>query len=189
MWLNLIILDTIPIDQLEVDFQNLKTGNTKRTYPGMFEGRKVAVKVFRKLEAESKKPINVDVASRLEFQAYSSAYDSCIRPYVPEPLGLITDEKELGLIGLIVEWKAGDILCNLYGRVQVPRKHLQKFHRNLLELPEDKHLAFDSLSEANVGWDGRELWLAEPQIVSYESPDIWVGIAGRQIKYLIEDYT
>lgn len=182
-------MDTIPIDQLEIDYQIAKTGNTKRTYPGIFDGRKVAVKLFRKVEAESRKPIDADESSRLEFEAYARSYDSCIRPYVPEPLSLITDEKELRLIGLIVEWKAGDILGNLYGRVQVPRRNLLRFQRNLLKLPEDRHLAFDSLAEANVGWDGTELWLAEPQIQSYTSPEFWMGIVNRQIQRLLTDYS
>lgn len=182
-------MDTIPINQLDVDYGIRKSGNTKFTYPGMFGARRVAVKLFRKFEAESRKPINSDSASRREFNDYDLTFNSSIQPYVPEPYKLITNEEETKLIGLIVEWRAGDILSSQYGRVKVPQQALFGFKERLLRLPSDRQLDFDSLAEANVGWDGGRLWLAEPQILSYESPDIWIGIASRQVERLLQDYT
>lgn|GEM_PF-3502718 len=91
-------MDQISIEQLSVDFSQKTTGNTKVTYPGQLCSRKVAVKLFRKYEAESHKPIDANIASPLELAGYIRTFNSPIQPYVPEPLGTVTDEKRSRLM-------------------------------------------------------------------------------------------
>jgi hypothetical protein len=182
-------LDKYSITQIAIDYARPIIGTTKVTYPGKLGSRRVAVKLFMDYEEGSGEPLDSDTLSQLEFDAYLKTYNSVVRPYIPEPLGVISNESHDKLLGLIVEWKASKVLSSLYGRVKVPQQHLADFQANLLKLPDDRLLDSDSLDEGNIGWNAKGLWLAEPRIETYLSPDAWISVVGRQITYLMQNYT
>jgi hypothetical protein len=42
--------------------------------------------------------------------------------------------------------------------------------------------------EANICWDGNQLWMAEPELTGYKDPSIWESIVTWQINYFRENY-
>jgi len=164
-----------------------KSGAEKIVWPVRKNGILYAAKIFREVNDSSLKPINRIRAARREFDAYERTSNSVIGRFVPPPVELIIENgKE---IGLIVFWRNGLPVADFFKRELIPEELFVDFEQSLLQLPKGLWLIDDSIADANVCFDGSELWLAEPRLRYYPSYKKYKTMVNTQLSYLKDNYS
>lgn len=165
---------------------DIHDGAEKIVYPVRKEGMLYAAKIYRLKNASSYDQIDREASSRKEFRAYTVTSQSGMARYIPPPVEMIQDASGKD-VGLLVTWKDGDVLADIYKQC-LDRELIEEMRGILLGLPKPLWLDADSLSEANVGWDGSGLWLAEPKISTYKNSGYWKDMVNHQMDLLVESY-
>lgn len=167
-------------------------GREKVVYPVVLKnGVLCAAKIYRPRDRSDDEIIDCVKESRAEYNSYTLTHKyPALRQYIPMPIQIICDDKNQN-IGLLVEWRNGEVLRRGYSHVFIPSRILDNFEQVLLGLPKALWLHDDSLSELNVCWNPirEDLWLAEPKLTRYKTVDIWKSRIKSNINYLRKEYT
>lgn len=176
---------TIGIDELS--FERLKDfgGAEKHAYRVTTRYGDVCAKVFRHQNNVTKERQNRQEMALREMHACRRFKNSPIGIYVPEPLGLITENGQP--VGLVMEWWEGEHIDMIWQRRPLSTNRVMELRDRLLSLPEQYGFIphEDCWSEGNlmVGPEGN-MWLAESEISSEWG---WFGGFSReQIREYIE---
>ncbi|EKD80440.1 MAG: hypothetical protein ACD_40C00092G0001 [uncultured bacterium] len=91
-------------------------------------------------------------------------------------------------VGLIIDWRNGLTLVEGYGRIFLSHQIIGQLEIVLCNLPEELWLNPDTLSDKNIGLDGKTIWLAEPRLQKYNNFAHWKLIVDESVNYLYQNY-
>lgn len=184
---------TIKIEQLG-KLKQVNNGYEKTVYRCVIDAIPAAVKIFKThLEGKRVSAETINRKAREEFEAHRRLRASALSEFIPEAYMLVEDENR-DIIGLIVEWKDGQSLSDLYQTRPVNAEKVDKLEKALMSFAKSSQVPEEDIfQETNIMYDQEKdlIWLAECRLVNPNSknfPRTYVRAVKEDMLHLRKTY-
>lgn len=183
--------NAIPLSDLAIKKESPPTGGAEKdVFPIILNGIQYAAKIFLENNRASEEPINRESEAIQEFELATLLQNTPLAKMIPKPFSLISDEKGL-IIGLIVEWRNGIELAEIYSNREefgLTKEMFDELERLVLSI-QNIRLNDDCLSEGNICIGDGQLWIAEVRLrTDYKDNDHYKERVKQLIELLRKDY-